>query len=899
MKIEKNSNCDKCNLFQGCYNPWMQSSGSDDPVILAVGEAPGEAEDEQGLPFVGRSGRLLRDALSDVIDIGKLGLDDITDMVRFTNIVRCRPPNNKITARAINYCKHYVEEEIEHYQPDLVLLFGNSPLKALLGEQGITTWNGVVVKRDDAIYVPLFHPAYILRNNLAMGTWLEGMDKAVEALVDEDEEEGNNYEHPLTIKEVKEMHDFLQTQEVIAYDTETTSLDPFDSKIVAVSFSGGDRTFSLPVRHSDHWTYKQLETVYFLLRSILHSHTSNIIGHNIKFDQQHTRSELGGSVEDDFEFEAGGDTMLLSHMLDSRRGIHSLKRLAGLHLEMYDYDKGLNDYIKANPEANPAREGNYGNVPLDILLPYAAMDADATYRLHQHMYKELSDKQVGFYHDVLIPVSNALSRVEYNGISIDDYIAWRYNIIYSERQEELYDVISNEPMVYRTVRILQAKADDDIIFDITDKFDVSVKNISINPDVINYTTAEGRNGKRKRKIIEFNPNSPVHLRTLFYGVYNMPVLEKTDTGLPTTKASVMTQLIGDYPIIDDVRYFKLLGKMLSTYIRPAATGEWYSSDKRVRSNYNLHGTVTGRLASVNPNLQNIPTPEKEPGTLLEILPVKNLFTTSYPNGVLMSSDYSGMELRVFASLSDCIAMLDIHRRGIDFHSVVALMVSEGLMLDNIDDEYVAWFKVNKKPVRYIYKWTNWTLLYGGDEYTLHKMYGIPLDEAKEAVDMYYDRFPEVLRYKDECVDFATTFGYIESPFGRRESLPYIQDLSDRNVGERRKAIRSAVNMPVQSAASDILLCALIVIDDLIYQFDYKTRIVNTVHDSIVLDVPSEEIDDIANICVDVMEGIIEYAGEYMPSVDFSWLTCPLKADIEVGTHYGTEIPYEIWMEDRK
>jgi DNA polymerase-1 len=301
----------------------------------------------------------------------------------------------------------------------------------------------------------------------------------------------------------------------------------------------------------------------------------------------------------------------------------------------------------------------------------------------------------------------------------------------------------------------------------------------------------------------------------------------------------------------------------------------------------LHGTVTGRLSSSSPNLQNIPTPEKEPGTLLEVLPIKNIFTHSFKGGCLMVLDYSGMELRVFASLANCKRMIQIHKSGRDFHSMVAIMAQEHKDLDEITDDDIA--KLDK-AVRYRYKWTNWTLLYGGDEHTLSGTYDIPIDEAAETVRMYYNFFPEVLEFQRQCVQFAEDNGYIESVFGRREYLPYINDRRDK--GQANQAKRAAKNMPVQSTASDTLTMALPMIDAEMQKAGLKSLLVNTVHDSILLDVYPDEVDDVAALCKDVMENIAKYAKMYMPSIDFSWLRVPLKVDIEVGTHYGTLEEYE-------
>jgi uracil-DNA glycosylase family 4 len=831
----------------------MEPSGSMEPLVLVVGEAPGAEEDERDEPFVGQSGRLLRNALENV------GLNVRAD-VAFTNVVKCRPPDNKITKKAIELCKHYVFDEIAEYKPKIVMLLGNSPLNAVLGESGVTTWNGVVVERDGITYVPLFHPAYILRNMSAMDEWLSGMMKAVDTLF-EDDEPDSDVEHifPKTRKDLDDMLEYFSHQEAISFDVETASLDPFadHNLLLAVSFAAGDRAYSFPIEHEEDWWSNEESEDYAIraTRLVLEVFNCRVIGHNIKFDQQHARHLLSSC------FEAGGDTMLLSHLLDSRQGIHGLKRLAGIHLGMYDYDKPLQDYIKTNPRANPNRGGSYAAIPLSLLLPYAAMDAYATYRLHDILYDKLSPKQKHLYHELIIPASNTLARMEFNGIRIDDFVADRYVTIYRVRQEEIYEEILKDKKVQKLIKDKQKEIDD----------------------------ARKPNSKAKPIVYRFNPNSVHQLKELYFKYYKMPITDVTETGEPSTKAGVMKPLEKKYPIISLIRYYKLLTKMLGTYLEPALNGQWKRGDGRVHSNYNLHGTRTGRLSSSNPNLQNIPTPEKEPGTLLETMPIKNIFTYSFPKGVVMSVDYSGMELRVFASLARCQSMIGIHESGADFHSMVAIMSTTGRDVHEITKEEANKFKDEFKPVRYRYKWTNWTLLYGGDEYTLVSLYSVPVDDAKATVKAYYDRFPEVLEFREWTTEFGKENGYIESPFGRREHLHYI---NDKDVGKANKDKRAAVNMPVQSGASDTLLCALVIIDKFISQRGLRSMLVNTVHDSIVLDVHPDEIDEVAALCVDVMENIKHYASIYMPNVDFEWLICPLKADVDVGTHYGAYVDYK-------
>jgi len=768
-------------------------------------------------------------------------------------------------------------QDIESTDPEYVFLMGNSPLSGILGETGITNWNGVAVKRDNRTYVPLFHPAYILRNQNAMGEWVDAVLRIVEG---ENAEDQYEYVFPTTISEIYAMYKDLSDFDVVSYDVETSGLDAFDPEavILSVSFGRFGMAYAFPLFHPEFiWPPESLKKVIEIIGKILAEH--KIIGHNIKYDQQFTFATLG------MWFVPYGDSMLVSHLVDSRKGIHGLKRLAGIHAGMYQYENELNMYKSEHREADPKRGGSYKNVPLKILLPYGAMDAEATWKVLDILYESLTDKQIHLYHELVMPASNMLCKMQCNGILVDEFIAKRYEQIYSIIHDETYEDLLKSTKVKKLVKILQSGSDRNVARD---------NDYQIIDDKIVFE--EGDKTRRlKRRLVTFNPNSPLQLRELFFNLCKVPVLSYTKTGEPSTEGKAYKHLEDKYPILGGVRYYKLLTKMLSTYLSPAASGKWESGDGVIHTTFNLNGAITGRTSSSKPvNLQNIPTPEKEPGTLLEFLPVKNIFTHSYReytadgkfihDGRLVSMDYSGMELRVFASLARCEPMLKIHRSGKDFHKMVASMVS-GIPYEEVD-----------KPTRYIYKWTNWTLLYGGGASTLTSMYRIPIKQAEKAVHDYFEMFPEVREYQRELVAFAEDNGYVESPFGRREYLPYINDDDPKKCNKSR---RECMNMPIQSAAGDTLLIAATIINILMerYQEDgviLRSKMVNEVHDSIVFDCPNDEIDTIVEISKDVMENISKFSKLYAPHIDFSWLRCPLIADAEVGTHYGSEISYEEW-----
>ena len=359
--------CMACALYKDCRSPFMEPSGPEDASIMIIGEAPGEDEDKEGEPFVGASGRYLRTALDG------LGVD--LDDVMFTNVVRCRPPNNKIMKKHIDACKVFALGDIERHDPPIVMLMGGVPLQAILGETGITAWNGVTIEKDNRTYIPLFHPAYILRNMNAMDDWLEAMSKGLEG----ESATNTKYDrsHPRTLTELWDMRDYLAGVEYISYDIESSTLDPYrkgivdkytketyNAEVLVASFAAGGRSFSYPIYHPQTWwTESELKLVVDTTVSILNDHDGGIQSHNSKFDQWYSM------VQWDVVYDIGGDTMLISHLLDSRPGIHGLKRLAAIYLGMYEYERELDDYKRVHPDADPNKGGSYRNIPLTILLP--------------------------------------------------------------------------------------------------------------------------------------------------------------------------------------------------------------------------------------------------------------------------------------------------------------------------------------------------------------------------------------------------------------------------------------------------------------------------------------------------------------------------------------------------
>ena len=831
--------CLTCKLHEKCKSPFMDSNGADKPLVMIIGEAPGEVEDNQGVPFMGTAGELFRNVLTEV------GFD--LSNIRFTNVVRCRPPDNKISITMINNCKRFAVDDINTYDPKLVILAGNSALQGILGENGIKDWSGNIIEREGRMYVPVYHPAYILRNRSAMDEWLDSLLKACDASNDIFEEDMRKIENiiPHTLQEVLEMQEYLAEYEKIAYDVETPTLDPYSKtdSLLAVSFAAGDKAYSIPLYHPEtYWKKSDLDKIVGVVKKILDDHDGKLMGHNIKFDLLHTYTQLGKL------YKASDDTMLISSLIDSAPGKHRLKRLSATYLGWYDHESEMDEYAVEHPEADAKNGGSYAYMPLRILLPYSAKDSGAVLLLRDLLYEKLTDKQCVLYDELVMEVSNFLTEVEINGLVVDRYVAQRYKAIYEMRAQELYEEVLCDKLVKRMTKDMQLV-------------------------------------KKKWK---FNPRSSAHMVMYVYVYGKMKptkYTKSTKKKVPSTKADVIENYEDKLPLLKKIHYYKILKDALSKYLNSALTSKWISDDGLVHTNFKLNGASTGRIASEHPNIQNIPTEEKAPGTLLEYLPVKNIFTTRQSNGILLSLDESAMELRVCASVANCVPMLDAFRKGLDIHTAVASKVT-GIPYEKMD-----------KDTRYYYKRVNWTILYAGTPHTLHARYKIPLAKAEELYDGYLEEFPEIGYYIDDAIKFAQLNGYSESPFGRRRHYTYIKAADDSP--QKAADERASVNMPIQSPASDILLASAVIIRKEFDKRDIpidKVMFINTVHDSIVLDCDKEYVEVVANLCKEVMENIWHWASIYMPGIDFSWLTCPLKADADVGSHYGNKIKLEKYLE---
>lgn len=578
----------------------------------------------------------------------------------------------------------------------------------------------------------------------------------------------------------------LQQKQAIALDTETTSLNAMDAQLVGISVAFGVG-----------------DAVYIPLGHSLTAAPEQLplddtLSVLKPFLENPKLGKIGQNIKYDQHIFANygtllqgvvADTMLLSYVLESHLG-HGMDELAMRHL-------GLETVTYESLCGKGAKQISFADVALDDALRYAAEDADITWRLNAVMLPQLDEKQRQLYETIELPVSQVLWQMERTGVLID--------------KKEL-DAQSHE--LGSQIWALEQQA---------------------------YELA----GQ------PFNLNSPKQLQEILFEKLNIPTsgLKKTASGGISTNESVLEKLAPNYPLPKLILQNRSLTKLKSTYtdklpqLIRADTG-------RVHTNYAQAVAITGRLASNNPNLQNIPIRTAEGRR------VRQAFIA--PTGFqIVSADYSQVELRIMAHLSGDETLIDAFEQGQDVHRRTAAEVF-----------HVQQDEVTSEQRRYA-KTINFGLIYGMGEYGLANNLEITPFEAKEFINRYFARYPAVAQYMQAAKDRAHEQGFVETEFGRRLYLP---DIKNKNGNIRAAAERAAINAPMQGTASDLIKLAMIDVAAWLKQDGLRSRLLMQVHDELVLEVADEELDLVKTKLPELMANVGK-------------LRVPLVAEVGIGHNW--------------
>ena len=573
------------------------------------------------------------------------------------------------------------------------------------------------------------------------------------------------YETILTEADLAKWVARLSKADLIAVDTETTSLNYMEAKLVGISFAVEiGKAAYLPLTHDYLDAPEQLPVEYALeqLRPILESDSIKKVGQNLKYDIS-IFANAGVSLKG-----VRFDTMLESYVFNSVASRHDMDGLALKYL-------GHKNISFEEIAGKGAKQLTFNQIDLDTASPYAAEDADITLRLHEHLWPRVEKEPslTSVFNELELPLIQVLSDIERQGVLID-------SMLLSQQSDELAQKIDE----------LETKA-----------YDIAGE--------------------------KFNLSSPKQLQALFFEKLGYPIIKKTPKGAPSTAEDVLIELALDYPLPKLILQHRSLSKLKSTYTDklPLMVN---SETGRVHTSYHQANAATGRLSSSEPNLQNIPIRTEEGRR------IRQAFIAPEGRKVL-AADYSQIELRIMAHLSQDEGLLTAFAENKDIHKATAAEVF-GVHFEEVTTEQ-----------RRRAKAVNFGLIYGMSAFGLAKQLDIPRKEAQTYIDTYFARYPGVLKYMEDTRALAAEVGYVETHYGRRLYLP---DIKDRNAMRRQAAERAAINAPMQGTAADIIKKAMINIDQWIKNDTHgEITMMMQVHDELVFEVEEAQAESLkAKVC---------------------------------------------------
>ncbi|HEZ2020408.1 TPA: DNA polymerase I [Neisseria meningitidis] len=604
-----------------------------------------------------------------------------------------------------------------------------------------------------------------------------------------------DYQAVTTEAQFATLLDKLSQAEKIGIDTETTSLDAMNAALVGISIA-----------------FQAGEAIYI---PVGHSLTAapeqldlqDVLGRLKPHLENPALKKIGQNLKYDQHVFANygialngiaGDAMLASYIIESHLG-HGLDELSERWL-------GLETITYESLCGKGAKQIGFADVAIGQATEYAAQDADFALRLEAHLRAQMDAKQLEMYEKMELPVAQVLFEMERNGVQIDRAELARQS---AELGAELMKL---EQEAY---------------------------------------AAAGQ---------PFNLNSPKQLQEILFDKMGIPTkgLKKTAKGGISTNEAVLEQLAPDYPLPKIILQNRSLAKLKSTYTDKLP--EMISpKDGRVHTTYAQAVAITGRLASNNPNLQNIPIRTAEGRR------VRRAFTA--PQGsVIVSADYSQIELRIMAHLSGDKTLIAAFQNGEDVHRRTAAEVF-GIAPENVSSEQRRYAKT-----------INFGLIYGMGQYGLAKSLGIDNISAKNFIDRYFARYPGVAEYMQRTKEQAAAQGFVETLFGRRLYLP---DIRNKNTNARAGAERAAINAPMQGTASDLIKRAMIDVSRWLSECEaspwdelLQSKLIMQVHDELVLEVVETELDFVK-----------EKLPQIMAKVDGGLLDVPLVAEVGVGENW--------------
>ncbi|MGB9697116.1 MAG: DNA polymerase I [Ignavibacteria bacterium] len=602
-------------------------------------------------------------------------------------------------------------------------------------------------------------------------------------------------------KNFDELVKTLNTQSLVAFDTETDGLDFVNSDIIGMSFCFREgEAYYVPLKgvkkmKQDSISFFEKDTTeptegidleYAIreVKTILENKEIAKVGQNIKFDYLMMRKY--GIEMQNIHF----DTMIGAYILNPA-GVHNMDYLAEYYLGYKTIH--INELIGQGKSQKSMNE-----ISVDRISEYAAEDADVTLQLYYRIkYELIKEKLYTLCENIEFPLIEVLADMEFTGVKID---------------KAVLKVLDKE------ITKLMKEAEDKI-----------------------YHLA----GEK------FNINSTKQLQEILFDKLKLTVQKKTKKGSRSTDVSVLEDLKFVHPIASELLEYRMLSKLKTTYI-DGLINSINPQTGRIHTSFLQTQTATGRLASVNPNLQNIPI-RTDIGRA-----IRKAFVPENNQYVMLSADYSQIELRIMAHYSEDDNFINAFNKGRDIHAETAMRVFDVKSKKDV----TAGMRRKAKEV-------NFGIIYGIGAFGLARRLEIKNTEAKEIIDRYFHEFPKVREYMQRTVQFARENGYVETLMGRRRYLPQI---NNQNATVRAEDERAAINMPIQGTAADMIKIAMIKIFREFRKRKFKSKMLLQVHDELVFEVDKNELEEVKEIVTTQMKKAIS-------------LKVPIEVEVGIGNSW--------------
>jgi len=639
-----------------------------------------------------------------------------------------------------------------------------------------------------------------------------------------------NYIVVENIEQFKDLIDSVHSEKMFSFDLETFGFDYLKDDIIcmAISFKEGN-AIVIPFykNKKEVWNTGERKIILNRLNKLFNSDLIKI-AQNIKFDW-HFLKTLGIEVKSPYT-----DTLLMDYLLDeNNRGNRSLEDSA-FKVNMGFYDKKFKDYRDKH------KIGNYFDMPDDMLWEHNASDADCTLRLYNLYNKQIKKENLELLlNKIVLPLTGVLVEMEHCGVGVD--------MVYADKlKKKLEEKIGSIELELQMLPEVIDYVDDGwkkAIKESTEKYKGSkmLQNKYSLPDYLEKYVPKEK--------FKFNFKSPKQLKELLFDRLHLEVIRTTEKGNRSTDSKVLETLQYKSIFCKKLLDHRKLTKLYTTYV--ANLPEMVKSDGKIHSSFNQAITVTGRLSSQSPNLQNIPK-----GKLGDY--IRNYFIAP-ENSYFIEADYKQLEYRVWAGYSKDEKMLREISSGKDIHRLIAAEVFQ-----------ISPDKVTKEQRR-MAKSVSFGLMYGRSNKAIAREFNMDVEEASNIAKRFFMGYSKASRWLKNVEWFAKEHKYIVNAYGRKRRLP---DINSSNIVKKGHAARQAVNFPIQSMASDITSIATIRVFNKLKEFGFKSKIIMTIHDAIVLEVPRDELNKVIKIIRGEMERPI------------SKVDVPLKVDIQVGKRLG-------------